>query len=141
MKNINLLQEEIERIQGLHESATKKLDFSRFEFTINESEEKLNVLNELMESCGSMMYEIACTNEGTCMESYGKMCETLNEMMESYGEKCKETSLKEGWVSEEDLSENPIVGAIARTAAVTAGSSMINKIMDEADKEESEEEK
>jgi len=133
MKNINLLQEEIERIQGLHESATKKLDFSRFEFTINESEEKLNVLNELMESCGSMMYEIACTNEGTCMESYGKMCETLNEMMESYGEKCKETSLKEGWVSEEDLSENPALMSLGRAAAAGAGSAMVNKIMDETE--------
>ena len=29
MKNFNLIQEEIERIQGLHESATKKIELSR----------------------------------------------------------------------------------------------------------------
>lgn len=142
MKNFNLIQEEIERIQGLHESATKKLDFSRFEFTINESEEKLNVLNELMEKCGSMMYEIACANEGTCMESYGKMCESLNEMVESYGEKCKETSLKEGWMTEEELNENPALMSLGRAAAAGAGSAMVNKIMDETEEalEESSEE-
>ena len=95
-----------------------------------------------MEKCCSMMYEIACANEGTCMESYGKMCESLNEMVESYGEKCKETSLKEGWMTEEELNENPALMSLGRAAAAGACSAMVNKIMDETEEalEESSEE-
>ena len=60
MKNLNLIQEEVDRIKSLHESAPKRLDFTRFEFTVNESEEKKSKLQQMLEDCGSMMYEIAC---------------------------------------------------------------------------------
>ena len=87
MKNLNLIQEEIDRIKNLHESAPKKLDFSRFEFTINESEEKMSKLQQMIDECGSMMYEIACMEGEGCMESYKGMCESVSKMMESYGQK------------------------------------------------------
>lgn len=139
MKNFNLIQEEVDRIKNLHDSAPKKLDFSRFEFTINESEEKMSKLQEMLNECGSMMYEIACTEGKQCLESYGTMCESVNQMMETYGEKCKETSLQEGWMTEEELNENPALMSLGRAAAASAGSAMINKIMDESEEEESEE--
>lgn len=139
MKNFNLIQEEVDRIKNLHDSAPKKLDFSRFEFTINESEEKMSKLQEMLNECGSMMYEIACMEGKQCLESYGTMCESVNQMMETYGEKCKETSLQEGWMTEEELNENPALMSLGRAAAAGAGSAMINKIMDESEEEESEE--
>lgn len=136
MKNLNLIQEEVDRIKNLHESAPKKLDFSRFEFTINESEEKKNKLQQMLDECGSMMYEIACMEGESCLESYKGMCESVNEMMESYGQKCQETALTEGWTTEEELNENPLIGAIARGAGVAAGTAIVNKITNEEEDEE-----
>ena len=128
MKNLNLIQEEVDRIKSLHESAPKRLDFTRFEFTINESEEKKSKLQQMLEECGSMMYEIACMEGEGCLESYNSMCESVNQMMENYGEKCKETSLQEGWTTEEELNENPMLAALGRGAAMAAGSAIVNKI-------------
>jgi hypothetical protein len=139
MKNFNLIQEEVDRIKNLHESAPKKLDFSRFEFTINESEEKKSKLQDMLSECGTMMYEIACMEGKECMESYNGMCESVNEMMETYGKKCQETALNEGWMTEEELNENPALMALGRAAAAGAGSAMVNKIMDETEEETSEE--
>ena len=93
----------------------------------------------MLNECGSMMYEIACMEGKQCLESYGTMCESVNQMMETYGEKCKETSLQEGWMTEEELNENPALMSLGRAAAAGAGSAMINKIMDESEEEESEE--
>jgi hypothetical protein len=139
MKNFNLIQEEVDRIKNLHESAPKKLDFSRFEFTINESEEKKSKLQDMLSECGTMMYEIACMEGKGCMESYNGMCESVNQMMETYGKKCQETALNEGWMTEEELNENPALMALGRAAAAGAGSAMVNKIMDETEEETSEE--
>lgn len=143
MKNLNLIQEEIERIKNLHESAPKKLDFSRFEFTINESEEKKSKLQQMLDECGSMMYEIACMEGESCLESYNSMCESVNEMMETYGQKCKDTALNEGWTSEEELNENPALAALGRAAmtgaASAAGSALVNKLTNEDESEEDSE--
>ena len=56
------------------------------------------------------------------------MCESVNQMMETYGEKCKETSLQEGWTTEEELNENPMLAALGRGAAMAAGSAIVNKL-------------
>ena len=135
MKNLNLIQDEIDRIKNLHESAPKKLDFSRFEFTINESEEKKSKLQQMLDECGSMMYEIACMEGEQCLESYKGMCESVNEMMETYGKMCEEKSLQEGWTTEEELQENPLMGAVARGAGVAVGSAIANKLTNEEDSE------
>lgn len=139
MKNLRLLQEEVDRIKNLHDSAPKKLDFGRFEFTINESEEKKTKLMEMLEDCGSMMYEIACMEGKECLESYQGMCESVNDMMETYGKKCADTSISEGWMTEEELNENPIAMSLGRAAAAGAGSSLVDKMMSEEDEEETEE--
>lgn len=105
MGKFNLTADEISRIQNLHESAPRKLDFTRFEFTINEADEKKSMVMEMMEKCCEAMYEAACMEGANCMESYGTMCESLGEMMEAYKGKCQETAISEGWISEEEEIE------------------------------------
>jgi len=140
MKNFNLTNEEIDRIKNLHESAPKKLDFSRFQFTINESKEKQEQCESYMNECGSMMYEVACLEGANCMESYKKMCESMGAIMEEYGKKCQETALTEGWISEEDIQENPFLATLGRAAATGAATALGSKAVERLTSEESEEE-
>jgi hypothetical protein len=140
MGKFNLTAEETSRIQSLHESAPKKLDFTRFEFTINESEEKKSMVMEMMEKCCEAMYEAACLEGTNCMESYGTMSESLTEMMETYKGKCQETAITEGWISEEEEIEEETYFQVMDDNDEDDSGDILAKVFAELDEEDKDEE-
>lgn len=77
----------------------------------NEMNEKSSCY-ETMEGTCNTMYESALKEGKNCMEAYESMCSEMNTLMEDYRKKCQEAAVNEGFINEEDISEEDDIDAI-----------------------------